>query len=553
MTVLATAGHVDHGKSTLVNFLTGQETDRLKEEKQRGLTINLGYTFFEYNNTTYSIVDVPGHQDFFKNTISGFANIDGVLFCVDSHQGWSVQSEEHFQALINLNIKNILFILTKSDLDEHTVDYEFIENKCTVFDGLNFEVISFSNLTSDVNKIKKNVGDFFSKHKSKNSTSSMWVDRSFTIDGIGKVITGTATKNLGINDLYLNHHKEALEIKNIESKNKNIDNINTSTRLAISLKKSSEVISKGDLVSNNQINKSEFIILNPYINSNKFSSSETIRVYIGTSHQIAKKIKFINLDGNDYLVVHLLKPKSIPEKQNILLHNLTTNEFAGGEVVFKSSNNYLLKNLLKGSIRNSHELVLIPEQLKSESKEYFEINKTFIESSKFQNLISSLIEDIEKINKFGVDEYLYKKFYIEENDIQDFLSLTENLELLDNKLRVPSDESVNLEIYKLICEDLTEELSVQNSNVEQYDKEAVKNLFMKGYLVRVSKSIFISKDHIDLLKNNLSQLPKIFTVSEFKDINKISRKYAIPYLEYLDQNKLTKKIDNDGKRENLIS
>ena len=66
MTVLATAGHVDHGKSTLVNFLTGQETDRLKEEKQRGLTINLGYTFFEYNNTTYSIVDVPGHQDFLR-------------------------------------------------------------------------------------------------------------------------------------------------------------------------------------------------------------------------------------------------------------------------------------------------------------------------------------------------------------------------------------------------------------------------------------------------------------------------------------------------------
>ena len=122
------------------------------------------------------------------------------------------------------------------------------------------------------------------------------------------------------------------------------------------------------MVSNNQINKSEFIILNPYLNSNKFSLNETIRVYIGTAHQILKKIKSINLDGNDYLVVQLLKPKSIPEKQNILLHNLTTNEFAGGEVVFKSSNNYLLKNLLKGSIRNSHDLVLIPEQLKSESK-----------------------------------------------------------------------------------------------------------------------------------------------------------------------------------------
>ena len=69
MTVIATDGHVDHGKSTLVNFLTNQETDRLAEEKNRGLTINLGYTYFEYQKRAISIVDVPGHQDYFKNTI----------------------------------------------------------------------------------------------------------------------------------------------------------------------------------------------------------------------------------------------------------------------------------------------------------------------------------------------------------------------------------------------------------------------------------------------------------------------------------------------------
>lgn len=72
MTVIATAGHVDHGKSTLVNFLTGQETDKLAEEKSRGLTINLGYTFYEYADQIVSIVDVPGHRDFFKNTVAGF-------------------------------------------------------------------------------------------------------------------------------------------------------------------------------------------------------------------------------------------------------------------------------------------------------------------------------------------------------------------------------------------------------------------------------------------------------------------------------------------------
>ena len=84
---------------TYKNFLTQQETDRLPEEKKRGLTINLGYTYFSIEDKTYSIVDVPGHKDFYKNTISGFANADVILFIIDSIQNWSEQSEQHFQSL----------------------------------------------------------------------------------------------------------------------------------------------------------------------------------------------------------------------------------------------------------------------------------------------------------------------------------------------------------------------------------------------------------------------------------------------------------------------
>ena len=88
MTVLATAGHVDHGKSTFVNFITGQETDRLKEEKTRGLTINLGYTYFEFKNKIFKFVDVSGHVGYFKNSVDVFAYVDGIIFCIDSVQGW---------------------------------------------------------------------------------------------------------------------------------------------------------------------------------------------------------------------------------------------------------------------------------------------------------------------------------------------------------------------------------------------------------------------------------------------------------------------------------
>ena len=116
MTVIATAGHVDHGKSTFVNFLTKQETDRLPEEKKRGLTINLGYTYFKIEDKTYSIVDVPGHKDFYKNTISGFANADVILFIVDSIQNWSEQSEQHFQSFLHKH-KNKLYMCLNSGSD----------------------------------------------------------------------------------------------------------------------------------------------------------------------------------------------------------------------------------------------------------------------------------------------------------------------------------------------------------------------------------------------------------------------------------------------------
>ena len=136
MTVLATAGHVDHGKSTFVSFLTSQETDRLPEEKNRGLTINLGYTFFNHKNQTYSIVDVPGHSDFFKNTMSGFSNADLILFIIDASQGWSAQSEQHFNALTELGKKNFIFVYTKTDLINSPIDTHDLDERLKKIDNL---------------------------------------------------------------------------------------------------------------------------------------------------------------------------------------------------------------------------------------------------------------------------------------------------------------------------------------------------------------------------------------------------------------------------------
>src|SRR5205823_3821616 len=114
--ILATAGHVDHGKSALVRALTGTDPDRLPEEKARGITIDLGFAHLELPGLSIGIVDVPGHEDFVKNMVAGTGAIDAALLVVAADDGWMPQTEEHLQILIYQGIQRAIVVLTKSDL-----------------------------------------------------------------------------------------------------------------------------------------------------------------------------------------------------------------------------------------------------------------------------------------------------------------------------------------------------------------------------------------------------------------------------------------------------
>src|SRR5215467_9741070 len=121
--ILATAGHVDHGKSSLVKALTGTDPDRLPEEKARGITIDLGFaelTLLGPNGEKFHIgvVDVPGHEDFVRNMIAGVGSIDLALLVVAADDGWMPQTEEHLQILEYLGVRRVVVALTKIDLGE---------------------------------------------------------------------------------------------------------------------------------------------------------------------------------------------------------------------------------------------------------------------------------------------------------------------------------------------------------------------------------------------------------------------------------------------------
>ena len=555
MTVLATAGHVDHGKSTLVNFLTGQETDRLKEEKQRGLTINLGYTYFDFEDKRFSIVDVPGHSDYFKNTVSGFSNVDGVLFCIDSTQGWSQQSEEHFLSLLNLGVNNLLFFITKIDKKEIVFNKNDLKNKLIDFKEINFGVIEFSSINSDKKIVKKNIYEFFSKSEININPPSLWVDRVFSISGIGKVITGTASKNMGFNKVFVDDQHNQLDIREIESLGQKLtSSVLSSSRIAISLKNNKSKPKKGSLLTNQLLKEKTFLFVKPNTDTRLFSEKGTLRIYVGTKTQTIKNFKTIKINNKTIVLVQLEKSISVLDFQKVLVHNLTKNTFSGGSVLFSTNNNYLIKKIIKESRMKNNVtpkdiFTLIPKNLlKSNNDDYKKIENFYIKNNELKYLEENIKTNIYKINKFGVNNYFYKNFYIEEEELKklfvDFESINiQKGQIVENKIL-----DIDTQLLSEIKSNLGDTLNVNEIDLKKYETEAIKSLFINNCLYRVSKKIVISEEQRSQLIKIIDILPKNFSVSDFKEKSSLSRKYAIPYLEFLDRELITKKIDSSGLR-----
>ena len=556
MTVLATAGHVDHGKSTLVNFLTEQETDRLTEEKTRGLTINLGYTFYEYEEKIISIVDVPGHRDFFKNTIAGFSNADAILFVIDSTQGWSEQSEQHFRALTGLAKMNIMFIYTKLDLPESSIDEDFLIDKVSEIKNLNYTILKFHKETTSKESLLKDIQSFLSSVS--NNYSSFWIDRSFIIDGIGRIVTGTAGVNFKVNNSLLTRGGKKLDIKSIESTNKKYTEETGSQRIALSLKKSNETAPKrGDLLSEDLLRVSDHIFLeiNPE-NANSIKNN-TIKLFAGTTNKLVHKLHLLKVENKIYAIAKLNEPVSMPEGEKMVLHDVDNNNFFGCEFIMPVMNHNLVKHLISKSKNGSeHETLndlLFFSPIKS-SDQALKLGSLYIDDSNLESVHRHIKDNIEKINKFGIAKYLYDRFFIEEEEIGNIFIAFDDIYINDNQIKfVEEDTQEDRKVLDLIKKELGSELSVPNIDLQQFDREIVKNLFLVGKLIRVSKNILYTDQHFSRVLNIIKELPDVFTIAEFKSASSLSRKYTIPLLEILDDKQITKKIDTEGSRKKLFS
>jgi selenocysteine-specific elongation factor len=247
--ILATAGHVDHGKSSLVKALTGTDPDRLPEEKARGITIDLGFACLDLPAATGSdsiyrlgIVDVPGHEDFVKNMVAGVGSVDIALLVVAADDGWMPQTEEHLQILIYLGVTRLVVALTKIDLPEvNTASLcDSVRRQLRQTPFASAPVVPVSTVTQiGIDHLKAALASVLSDALAPKDIAKprLAVDRAFTLRGIGTVVTGTltgGTLNVG-QSVVIQPLGHPARIRSIQSHNRDQDSVGPGTRVALNL------------------------------------------------------------------------------------------------------------------------------------------------------------------------------------------------------------------------------------------------------------------------------------------------------------------------------
>ena len=242
MFVIATAGHVDHGKSTLVQRLTGMWPDRLAEEQRRGLTIDLGFAWTEIDGRQFAFVDVPGHERFVANMLAGAGPVPAVMFVVAATEGWMPQSEEHLAALHALGVGHVLVVISKADLDDPSIAIEQVRQRI-----VDAPVV----VGTDLNKVRAELVSLVDglPPPDRDADVRLWVDRSFSVRGAGTVVTGTlAAGTIRVGD-ELEHAGRRVTVRGLQSLGRDQTEVGAVARVAVNLRGiDRQQIGRGDAV-----------------------------------------------------------------------------------------------------------------------------------------------------------------------------------------------------------------------------------------------------------------------------------------------------------------
>ena len=582
--IVGTAGHIDHGKTTLIKALTGRETDNLKEEKQRGISINLGFTYFDLpSNKRVGIVDVPGHEKFIKNMLAGACGIDIVLLVIAADEGVMPQTIEHLDILNYLDVKKGIIVLTKCDLvDEEFIDLVkddiqekvkglFIENAPIV------EVDSVTrrgldDLVAKIDELSEDIED-----KKLDAPSRMSIDRVFSLKGFGTIVTGTLIEcKIDVDDeLTIYPSEKNVKVRNIQVHGQDVKTAYAGQRTAINLAnvKVSE-INRGDVIAyTGSVEESMMIDANISLAEHCKKSLkhwDRIRIFHGTK-QILCRIVPLNEDeityGESGYAQLRLEEKIVAKKgDRFIIRSYSPMDTIGGGVIidtapkkhkiYDESVIEALKVKEKGELED-----IIDEYLKLNLANYITLADLISYTGEKEEYIKEALDKLKDKNKvFCVNKYylhinrynnLKQKIidnlttYHKQNRLRKGILKEELRSRVDNNLKV-KDMDV---IFNKMIED--KEIKIENNLVSNYEFKVVfnqKQLAIKKEIEAIIKTNGInSLSSKDSICNKNKFYEEVFdalignTIQKLDDKNYIDKqiyeKIKVDLLDYLDKNK----------------
>ena len=506
--ILGTAGHIDHGKTTLIKALTGRETDNLKEEKQRGISIYLGFTYFDLpSKKRVGIVDVPGHEKFIKNMLAGACGIDIVLLVIAADEGVMPQTIEHLDILNYLDVKKGIIVLTKCDL----VDEEFIElvkddirekTKGLFIEGapiVEVDSVSRRGLDKLVQKIDEISEDI--EEKKTDAPSRMSIDRVFSLKGFGTIVTGTLIEGkISVDDeMTIYPSEKKVKVRNLQVHGCDVKTAYAGQRTAINLSniKVSE-IQRGDVIAQTgSVEESMMIDVNISLVEHCKKSLkhwDRIRVFHGTK-QILCRIVPLNEDeiqyGESGYAQLRLEEKIVAKKgDRFIIRSYSPMDTIGGGVIidtapkkhkiYDESVIEALKIKEKGELKD-----ILEEYLKLNLSNYITLKELVSYTGEKEEYVKEGLNALIDENKvFCVNKYYlhishYQKLKERVIDILTKYHKQYRLRngILKEELRSKVDNSLKVKDMDVILNKMVEEkdIKVQDNLVSNYDFEVKFN------------------------------------------------------------------------------
>ncbi|MBI2879371.1 MAG: selenocysteine-specific translation elongation factor [Candidatus Rokubacteria bacterium] len=619
--VVGTAGHIDHGKTALVKALTGIDTDRLKEEKERGITIDLGFAHLELEpGLTVGIVDVPGHERFIKNMLAGVGGIDLVMLIVAADEGVMPQTREHLAICQLLRVRDGLVALTKTDLVEADWLELVQEDVATFLRGSFLEgrpIVPVSAKTGEgVETLRAHLTELAraAPPKATDATFRLPIDRVFTIRGFGTVVTGTVTAGrIGLEERVEVYPKGVeARVRGLQTHGRPVTEAIAGQRTAVNLQGVERAaLERGDVLSVPGLLRPTYMVdasLELLREAPRpLRHRERVRFHIGTSEVMARVVllqgEALEPGERGYVQLRLEAPVvALPRDRYVVRSYSPMVTIGGGELLdiapLKARRSATVAGRLRILEHGSPEEIL-EEQLRRVGPRGSRVGdlaaRTCFGAERLRALLARLVEGgralavdresylhaevaaglrrkaLEVLGTFHAQHPLKPgmskeelRMRLGEVEERSFLHLLGRLEAEGavagekDKVRLAShqvrlDPRQQAVIERLEAEFRTagvsppspEEAFAKVGPGRPEDHELLQVLLDERRLIRIKEGLLFHVESLQAAEARLVahlRARKEITPGEFKDLLGITRKYAIPLMEYFDAQRLTVRV-----------